>query len=142
MNIKELLINLSAPIPPKYISQRRQGGSTIKYISWTDYVEILNQRVGLGSWSWSIQSVTQTSPTSQINGITEDRQPFIRLVGSTIVVIGTLTLFGDDRTLQMSATGEEIANCSSYGTSTANAEATAFRRAIAKTGCSIELWKK
>ena len=120
MNINQIISNLKQPIPPKFISQKQIKGNTIDFISWFDYCDLLDERVGI--WEWSIVSMTTT----------DDR----------LFITGKLVIHGDDRSLSQMATGTEILNCSSYGDPSSNAEAMALRRACAKFGLARDLWRK
>ena len=128
MNITEIISNLKQPVPSSLIKQKKVGGNTIDYISWFDYCNLLDERVGL--WEWSIVSMTTTD--------------------NRLFITGRLTIYGDapqsgtfgERSLSQMATGTEILNCSSYGDPSSNAEAMALRRACAKFGLARDLWRK
>ena len=120
MNIAQIISNLKQPIPPKLISQKQIKGNTIDFISWFDYCDLLDERVGI--WEWSIVTMTSTD--------------------NRLFITGRLTIHGDDRSLSQMATGTEILNCSSYGDPSSNSEAMALRRACAKFGLARDLWRK
>jgi hypothetical protein len=122
MTLADIITRLKEPVAQSLISQKKVGNSTIDYISWFDYCDLLDDRAGLGQWQWDIIAVTTTN----------DR----------LFIIGKLTIFGDDRTLSQMATGTEILNCSSYGDPSSNAEAMALRRCCAKFGLARYLWDK
>lgn len=123
MNISEILQRLSEPFDPAIVKQKKVGGSLIDYIPWYRICTFLDERAGLGNWEWSVDSIT----------VTEKR----------IVLVGKLTLHGDDRTISMSATGTEELACSSYGDPSSNAEAMALRRAVSKVSASVRaMWEK
>ena len=122
MTLNDILTRLKEPVAPSYISQKKVGNSVLDFISWFDYCDILDERCGLGNWSWEIVSTT----------ISDNRY----------FMTGRLTIVGTDRSVSQDATGTEILNCSSYGDPSSNAEAMALRRACAKFGLARELWRK
>lgn len=122
MKIAEIISRLKEPVNPSLISQKKVGGKIIDYISWFGYCNLLDERVGLGNWEWSIVNMTTTD--------------------NRLFITGKLTIYGDDRSLSQMATGTEILNCSSYGDPSSNAEAMCFRRCISKFGLSRDLWDK
>jgi hypothetical protein len=134
MDIKEIMGKLSAPIPAELMKQKRLGRETIDFISWYDTCNLLDARVGLGNWSWEITEVI----TSNNSKMVKDEV----IADNRLVVVGRLTIYGDDRTLSMGATGTEVLNCSSYGDPSSNAEAMAFKRACAKLGLARYLYDK
>lgn len=120
--IAEIINRLKQPVAPELISSKKVKNTKIDYISWFDYCELLDNRVGLGNWQWEIKETT----------ISDNR----------LFITGRLTIIGDDRSLSQDATGTEILNCSSYGDPSSNAEAMALRRACAKFGLARYLWDK
>jgi len=142
MKLAQILSNFKQPIPRNMISTRKQGGTEISFISWSDYADLLDQRAGLGSWSFSIKDIRETSSTSHIKGADPKGESYCKNINARLVVIGELTIFGDDRTITFSATGEELLNCNGYGDPASNASAMALRRACALAGLSRELWQK
>jgi len=142
MKIAEILTRLRQPVPKSLISTRKQGGTEIQFISWADYADLLDARAGLGNWAWTIKEVRETQATSQIQTVTEAREPITRKVNARLIVIGELTFYGEDRLVSFSATGEELLACSGYGDPASNASAMALRRACALAGLSRQLWQK
>jgi len=120
--IAEIIKRLKEDVPTELISSKKVGNSKIDYISWFDYCDLLDERCGIGYWSWEIKQTT----------ISDNR----------LFLIGKLTIIGDDRSLSQDATGTEILNCSSYGDPSSNSEAMALRRACAKFGLARYLWNK
>lgn len=121
--LDDILIALQMPVDSSLISQKKLKGNTIDYIAWFDYCDLLDQRVGVGKWQWSIVSMTTTN----------DR----------LFIVGQLAIYHDNggSVIQM-ATGTEELNTSSYGDPSSNAEAMALRRACAKFGLARDLWRK
>ena len=130
MNIAQIISRLKQPVDPNLISQKKVGGKIIDYISWFGYCNLLDERVGLGNWEWSIVNMTTTD--------------------NRLFITGKLTIYGDapqsgtggERSVSQMATGTEILNCNSYGDPSSNAEAMALRRACAKFGLARNLWRK
>ena len=128
MKIAQIIHTLKEPINSNLISykkiENKKTGeiSYIEYISWFDYCHLLDERIGLGQWEWSIISITTTH--------------------NRLFITGKLTIHCDDHSISQMATGTEILNCSSYGDPSSNAEAMALRRACAKFGLARYLWKK
>jgi len=122
MTLNEILSALRQPVPTEFISKKRVGNSTLDFISWFHYCDLLDQRCGFGNWSWEVVSTT--------------------ISNNRIFLTGRLTIIGSDRQISMDATGTEEMNCSSYGDPSSNAEAMALRRCCAKFGLSRELWEK
>lgn len=120
--IAEMLRVLKEDVPFETLSTLNKGNNTIYYLSWYDLADLLDDRIGLGNWSWEVVSITTT-----------DKDLFLT---------GKLTIFGDDRTLSQFSTGTEKLNCSSYGDASSNAESMAFRRAAAKFGVCRYLYDK
>ena len=84
--------------------------------------ELLDARAGLGGWEWRIKEIQQ--------------------VGNRLTMIGCLTIYGDDRSLTMMATGDEDIDLDAYGTPATNTEAQCLRRCASKYGLGRNLWKK
>ena len=127
MLIKEILQRLQQPIPKGLLRQKDsfikgKKGKPITFVSWFDTCNLLDERAGLGNWAWRVDSVVHTA--------------------ERLVVYGSLTIYGEDRELCMSATGTEELQCSSFGDPSSNAEAMAFKRACAKFGLARYLYDK
>lgn len=134
MTLAEIIQRLKDPVSQSLISQKKVGNSTIDYISWFDYCDLLDERVGLGQWQWEVIQMFTSENNKMVNGnLTPDNRLFIT---------GKLTIFADDRTLSQMATGTEVLSCSSYGDPSSNAESMALRRACAKFGLARYLWDK
>ena len=122
MKLAEILNNLAQPVPKDSIRQKTLKGTKIDYIAWYDLCDLLDERCGIDSWSWSIKDVTQIS--------------------NRLTLTGVLTIYGEDKTLTREATGTEEVDCSSYGDPSSNAEAMALRRCCSKFGLGRDLWRK
>lgn len=122
MKLTEVLTQLQQPISPHLISQKTLKGNRIDYIAWFDLCDILDNRCGIGGWSWEIKDLIQ--------------------IGNRLHLTGVLTIIGEERQLTMMATGTEDIDCSSYGDPSSNAEAMSLRRCCAKFGLGRDLWRK
>lgn len=122
MKLQEILLALAEPVPGEFLSKRKQAGQSILYIAWHDLISLLQQRAGIDGFSWTITDTKQ--------------------VGERFVMVGRLTIYGEDGSRSMDATGQEVLNCSSYGDPSSNAEAMCLRRACAKFGLGLVLWQK
>jgi len=122
MKLLEMLEALRKPVERSRISFKTLKGNRIEYIAWYDLCDILDERLGLESWSWEVGDVQQ--------------------VGNYLTLVGTLTLNGEDTRLTREATGIEPLDTTPYGDPSSNAEAMALRRAAAKMGLARYLWAK
>ncbi len=122
MKLTEILERLRQPVPPELISYKTIKGKRIDFISWVDICRLLDERAGLARWSWKIKEVRQ--------------------IGNRLTLIGCLTIYGDDRSLTMMATGDEDIDLDAYGTPATNTEAQCLRRCASKYGLGRNLWKK
>ncbi len=126
MKIAEILEQLRQPVPSNLISPKTVKGKksnyTADYIAWFDICDLLDQKCGISNWSWEVKDIQQ--------------------IGARLTLIGVLTIYGEDRSLTMMATGSEDIDCSSYGDPSSNAEASAIRRCASKLGLARNLWRK
>ena len=123
MKLAEIISNLHQPVPSNLISHKTIKGNRLEFIAWFDICTLLDERCGgLGNWSWEVRDIQQ--------------------VGNRLILVGCLTIYGDDRALSMMATGSEDIDVSSYGDPSSNAEASAIRRCASKYGLGRNLWRK
>ena len=123
MKLAEIISNLHQPVPSNLISHKTIKGNRLEFISWFDICTLLDERCGgLGNWSWEVRDIQQ--------------------VGNRLILVGCLTIYGEDRALSMMATGSEDIDVSSYGDPSSNAEASAIRRCASKYGLGRNLWRK
>lgn len=123
MNLRpasEILNDLARPIPGEYLSKRQQGGQTLTYVAWHHAVEILDEKCP--GWEWETKTITQ--------------------VGNRLVMVGRLSIPTSDGWLHREATGQEVIEMNGYGDPSSNAESMAFRRAAAKFGLGLYLYRK
>jgi hypothetical protein len=120
--LSEIINRLQFPIPPDLIKSKTKGGNKIIFVSWYDYCTLLDERSGLGNWSWEIRETSQ--------------------IGNSAVVVGRLTIYGEDRSISFDATGNEDVDRQGFGDALSCAESMALRRACAKCGLGRYLWDK
>jgi len=152
MLLSEILERLAAPVPRELIKQKKTfeyGKSTgrVDFIPWVNLCDLLDQRCGIAGWSWEIKSVQQVTGLSPLEEFVENewgeqkpkKKPKQR---DYLVIVGALTIYGEDRSVTREATGLEEIECSSYGDPSSNAEAMTLRRACSKFGLGRDLWRK
>jgi hypothetical protein len=142
LKLSEILTNFKQPIPLSLISSKKIAGQSINFVCWHNYCDLLDTRAGLGNWQFEIVDSKELSPISQISGTSDNGETYIKFTNARLVLTGKLTLYGDDRTLSFSATGEEFLSVNSYGEVAANCSAQALRRCCALAGLGRELWSK
>ena len=122
MLLSEILQRLKQPIPRDRISSKPVGKGAnkkdVSYIKWVALVQLLDERAP-GRWEWQIVSTSQ--------------------LGDRLVMVGRLTIIGDDAKRSMDASGSEELSCSDYGDPASNSEAMCLRRACSKFGLGLEL---
>lgn len=121
MKLSEILDNLKQPVDRSYISTKKKGGTNIPYISVWNYYELLDQRVGAENWELALK---------------------VDHIGGLAVVIATLSIHGDDKSITRESIGNEKDDVETWGDPTSNAESQAVRRVCAKFGLSRDLWLK
>lgn len=126
--LKEKLEKLEMfPIPQEiisYIEKQSPNGKfgeyvEFPYLKWDVICNILDTLIGMDSWEWQI--VSQGS------------------IQSRHILVGRLTIHGDDRSISRDATGTSEAH-TKVGDPISNSEAMAFRRAAAKFGLGRSFW--
>lgn len=117
--IADILADFSQPIPPEKIKTRTIKGNNISYISWVNLIDTLLEYTP--GYCWEVR--TQYLP---------DR----------VIVEGRLTIRAAEGDYWVEATGVEDSDVTAYGDAVYNAEASALRRAMAKFGYALDLWRK
>lgn len=119
-DMERTLQALKRPIPQSMLKIKKIQGNQIPYLPWHTVVDILNKYAP--GWTWEITQM-HTS-------------------GDRLFLVGRLTLVTSEGTVYQEATGTEELTCSSYGDPSSNAESMALRRAAAKFGLALDLYKK
>lgn len=120
----DVLEDFSQPVDPALLAQlptfsKGQQVGSVSYIHWYSLINVLNTYAP--GWSWEIR--TQFLP---------DR----------CVIEGRLTLRVQEGEFFMEATGVEMLDSNGFGDPVYSAEASALRRALAKFGYGLDLWRK
>jgi hypothetical protein len=119
-SIVDIIKDLSKPVAARHIQQKRQGGTSIDFISWYHRVKYLD----LYAPGWT-------------NEILE----IVSIAGKLIIRV-RLGIPTSEGMVWREATGQEEEDKEGYGDSTSNAEAMAFSRASAKFGLGLSLYEK
>lgn len=126
--IADILSDLNQPVDPSLLSQKpvfkRIDGKLkktgeVSYLHWYDMIAVLNKFCP--GYSWEVR--TQFLP---------DR----------CVIEGRLTIKAAEGSFAMEATGVENLDSECYGDPVYSAESSALRRALAKFGFGIDLWRR
>jgi len=118
--ISAIVADLSKPVAPRHVKQRRAGTSQVSYIEWHVACNYLDHFAP--GWGWEIVSI------SSQDGLT--------------VVHGALSIPASDGIVTRSATGVEDSDSKGYGDPVSNASAMAFKRAAAMFGLGRHLYSK
>ena len=111
---REIQQALRLPIESKYISDSKQGGANIKYVSVTDLKDILDARLGENVWESSVKSCQQ--------------------IGGSFVMIVSLMIHCSDGAFAHDGTGHESVDNSGFGDLATNAFAQACPMRTTRSG--------
>lgn len=117
--LKEILDNLKNPIPSELILTKSISGRNIAYVNVWQLIDLLDERCSPENWELKLSC---------------------QQVADSVVVIASLTIHGEDRSLTREATGEENSDLNSYGDPPSNASAQAIRRACSLFGLGRQFW--
>ena len=118
--LSEIEADLRKPIPDKLIKTRKQGGTTIRYISWNDAVKIMSYYAS--GWSSEITRVDS--------------------IGGKLVITTKVSIPTKDGIVSRESTGQENEEFSGYGDSSSNAEAQSLKRCFSRFGLGLHLYDK
>lgn len=117
----EIKGDLQRDIPARKISTKTLKGTKIRFCSWYETQRILDYYTN-GHWELDVSVHAGNKTTS---------------------AVATLTIHTSDvGAITRTSTGCEDANVNSYGDTTSNAEAQAFKRACARFGLGLHLYFK
>ena len=119
-SIRDIVADLSKPIPARHLKTRRQGGATLSYIEWHTAVKYLD--LFAPGWSYHVRSV--------------------QLVGNLVVVVASISIPCLEGVVTREATGCEAVDAKGYGDACSNAEAMALKRAASKFQLGLYLYSK
>ena len=139
MKLEQIMENLAKPISQDKLKIKELKGNKIPFVPWYNLVDLLNERCGVAGWEWSIKTLYQIESEKLV---TQENGQGMAMPNNIIVVVGSLTIHGEDGSITREATGQEPVNVAGYGDSTSNAEAMTMRRCCAKFGLGIDLWRK
>jgi hypothetical protein len=114
----EIIEDLSKDIPQRFLSERKQGGKTLNYISWHDAVKLFE----LYAPGWEKQVVK------------------FEQYHDWIFMIVKVTIHASDCSVSREASGLEKLDKDSWGDPSSNAESMAVRRAFANFGLGLYLY--
>lgn len=109
------------PRHPESERQFKKAGQSLTYIPWHEATRILDSATG-GHWEYQILRMDQ--------------------VGDNVVVAVRVTLHALEGTFSVDGQGVEDINVRGYGDPFSNAESMAYRRACAKLGLGLYLYKR
>ncbi len=121
-SIREIIEDLKQPIKARHVKTKpasKQGGK-IKFIEWHTALLYLDHYAP--GWSYSVRSVS--------------------LVGNLVAVIAAISIPCSEGVVTREATGCEEVSKKDYGDAVSNAEAMALKRAAAKFGLALYMYKK
>lgn len=121
---KKTLLEIKKALYPRHPESERvfrKAGQDLTYIPWHEAVRILDKATG-GFWTYKIDRMDTTEKYA--------------------VVAVTLTLHASDGDFSYDGQGLEPWSTTGYGDPLSNAESMAFRRACAKAGLGLYLYKK
>ncbi len=119
-SIREIVADLSKPIPERHLRQRKQGGKDITYVEWHTVIRYLDHFAP--GWCYEVRNVSQ--------------------IGERCVVVVRITVPCLEGSVFREATGTEDEELKGYGDPSSNAEAMALKRAAAKLGLGLYLYQK
>jgi hypothetical protein len=121
--LAEILADLSKPIAPKHLKEKKRGSSTLKYIPWYTAIKYLDYYAP--GWKSEVRSVVWFD--------------------GRIVLTVRLTIVAAEGEFWREATGTEEEpdeGSQMYGDPSSNAESMALRRAAAKFGLGLYLYDR
>ena len=99
----------------------KKGGANLTYIPWHEAVRVLDKATG-AFWDYGIKD--------------------IKAFGDQVVVVVYVTVHAIEGDFRIEGQGSEDAKVRGYGDAFSNAESMAYRRACAKLGLGLYLYKK
>jgi|SRR5215813_5917235 len=119
-SIKDIVRDLSKPVNPQRLKQRQQGGKTLTYCPWYQWVRILDHYAP--GWRYEVRSITQ--------------------IGESLVMVVRITVPCQEGEVWREASALEQIKGSGYGDAATNCESAALRRAASKFGLCLSLYDK
>jgi hypothetical protein len=119
-SLADIIADLSRQIAPEDLESRKQGGTTLFYISWHRALKYLDRYAP--GWSYEVKDI-------------------YHLAGRVALVV-RISIPCAEGVVYREATGQEDEEKAGYGDPTSNAESMALRRAAAKFGLGLYLYDK
>lgn len=116
----ELRLKMLEPVPEQMVHIKEKGGREIPFMNITDVVDILDERAGI--WRNFVKNEIQ--------------------IGDQFIITVCIEVLAREGWIAREDVGNEEINLNSYGDTSSNAFAMAFKRAAAKHGVGRELWRK
>jgi hypothetical protein len=113
----ELEVALAAPFPPEAHKTKKLGGNEITFVSVWDYVNRLNELVGVNGWGLDVDTFD---------------------AGGKLIAACRLTILGVTKT----NLGDEKEEKDDFGTAATNSWAQGFKRACSLFGLGLYLYDK
>ncbi len=117
--LAEIISDLSKPLPQRFLSNRKQGGKTLTYISWHDVNRLMDYFTG-GGWEGCVTNIHTTQ--------------------SEVYVVYKVTIHAAEGHVSREATGSERLDNNAFGEAIAKGESQAFRRSCARFGLGLWLY--
>lgn len=117
--LAEIITDLSKPLPTRFLSQRKQGGKSLTYVSWHHINKLMDYFTG-GGWEGSVVNIHSTA--------------------TEVYVVYKVTIHAQEGLFSREATGSEQLDNNAWGEAIAKAESQAFRRACARWGLALYLY--
>ena len=117
--LAEILADLSKPLPATFLSNRKQGGKNLTYISWHTANKLMDYFCG-GGWEGSVTNIHSTP--------------------EEVFVVYRITIHTSEGHISREATGSEKLASNAFGEAVAKAEAQAFKRSCARFGLGLSLY--
>lgn len=143
-SLSQIQSALSRPLPRSALATRQQGGKTLTYIPWHTANKILDKYAP--GWSWEIRSLQFTSErlflTGRLTLPTSDGPIFREATGTELLKDNRVIKDQDGNPIRDEydrpiTEPVELA----YGDPTSNSESMAFRRAAARFGLGLYLYR-
>lgn len=129
----DLMISLRQPVPAGFLKSKDSQGTKISYVPWYNAAALADVRLG-GAWSHELVEhwVDDAQRGSSAKGYSAIPLAHVRV---------RVTLHGDDRDISREAVGVDDEPNGQRGTPLERAEAAGLRRALAKFGLGLELYR-
>lgn len=119
-SIKEIIADLSKPIPASVLKTKKVGGQEITYIAWHTAIKFMEAYAP--GFCYEIRNVQQTA--------------------DNVIITARITIRASDGEFYREATGIEGVDVNGWGDAASNASSMALRRACAMFGLGLYLYNK